>query len=147
MSSSPESIPFYHVVAAIIWRPDAVNSFLISKRQKGKHQEGLWELPGGKLEPGETRLNGLQRELEEEINIRCTDSRPFRQVRHEYQDRSILLDVWEVTAFEGEVKARENQLIRWIRVENMGRYRFPEADRPIIDAIANNAKAKREHPP
>ncbi len=135
------------MVAAIIWQPGKDNSFLISKRQKGKHLEGFWELPGGKLKPGEGRLNGLRRELEEEINIRCTDTRPFRQVRHEYKDRSILLDVWEVRAYEGVVKAREAQQVRWIGVEEMAGYRFPEADRPIIDAIANSAKAGRVRRP
>jgi 8-oxo-dGTP diphosphatase len=143
----PALMPFYHVVAAIIWQPGKDNSLLISKRQKGKHLEDFWELPGGKLEPGESRLNGLRRELEEEINIRCTNARPFRQVRHEYRDRSILLDVWEVRTFEGVVKAREDQQVRWVRVENMGRYRFPEADQPIIDFIANSVKAGRvRHP-
>ena len=139
MSKLTNSMPFYHVVAAIIWRPDTDNSFLISKRQKGKHLEGFWELPGGKLETGESRLNGLRRELEEEINIQCTDCRPFKQVRHVYNDRSILLDVWEVKAFEGEVKAREDQQVRWIKVENVRKYQFPEADQPIIDAIVNSA--------
>lgn len=137
------SMPFYHVVAAIVWQPGIDNSLLISRRQKGKHLEGFWELPGGKLKPGESRLNGLRRELEEEISIRCTDARPFRQVRHEYRDRSILLDVWEVNSFEGVIKAREGQQVRWVRVENMGRYRFPEADQPIIDSIANSVKAGR----
>jgi 8-oxo-dGTP diphosphatase len=143
----PALMPFYHVVAAIIWQPGKDNSLLISKRQKGKHLEDFWELPGGKLEPGESRLNGLRRELEEEINIRCTNARPFRQVRHEYRDRSILLDVWEVRTFEGVVKAREDQQVRWVRVENMGIYRFPEADQPIINSIANSVKAGRvRHP-
>ncbi len=143
----PGWTPFYHVVAAIVWQPGKDNFFLISKRQKGKHLEGFWELPGGKLEPGESPLNGLRRELEEEINIRCINARPFRQVRHEYRDRSILLDVWEVRTFEGVVKAREGQQVRWVRVENMGRYRFPEADQPIIDSIADSAKAKKvRHP-
>jgi len=145
MSKLSASVPFYHVVAAIIWRPAADSSLLISKRQKGKHLEGLWELPGGKLELGETRIEGLRRELKEEIDIFCTDSEPFKQVRYEYENCSILLDVWEVHAFEGEVQAREGQEVRWINVDNIGKYQFPAADQPIIDAIANNAKAKKAH--
>ena len=145
MSKLSASVPFYHVVAAIIWRPEADSSLLISKRQKGKHLEGLWELPGGKLELGETRIEGLRRELKEEVDIFCTDSEPFKQVRYEYEDCSILLDVWEVHAFEGEVQAREGQEVRWINVENIGKYQFPAADQPIIDAIANSAKAKKAH--
>ncbi len=145
MSKLSGSVPFYHVVAAIICRPEVDSSLLISKRQKGKHLEGLWELPGGKLELGETRIEGLRRELKEEIDIFCTDSEPFKQVRYEYENCSILLDVWEVHAFEGEVQAREGQEVRWINVDNIGKYQFPAADQPIIDAIANNAKAKKVH--
>lgn len=145
--STPENVPFYHVVAAIVWEPGKDNSFLISKRQEGKHLEGFWELPGGKLESGESRLAGLQRELEEEINIRCTNARPFRQVRHRYNDRSVLLDVWEVMKFEGAVKALEGQQVRWISVENMGKYKFPQADQPIIESIASNAIAGKAHLP
>ncbi len=143
----PGSLPFYHVVAAIVWQPEKDNTFLIAKRQKGKHLAGFWELPGGKLEPGESRLKGLRRELKEELNIHCTDTRPYQQVRHDYKDRSILLDVWEVRAFEGVVEACEDQEVHWVKVENIGRYRFPEADQPILDTIKNNAKVKRVHHP
>ena len=135
-----------HVVAAIIWQPGADHRFLISKRAKGKHLEGYWELPGGKIEPGESRRQALDRELREEIDILPAKARPFKQVSHHYPDRNILLDVWEVISFKGKVTACEGQEVRWIAIDDLGKYRFPEADIPVMQAIANIATIKTEHP-
>ena len=81
----------------------------------------------------------------------CTFYNPeltfLKQVSHKYQDRNILLDVWEVISFKGNVIAREGQEVRWITIDDMGMYRFPEADIPVIQAIANNAKVKTAHLP
>lgn len=136
-----------HVVAAIIWLPGSSDRLLISKRQKGKHLQGYWELPGGKLESGESRRQALDRELSEEINIVPLKASSFRQVSHKYQDRSILLDVWEVTSFKGEVKPREGQEVRWVAIDQLTEYQFPAADIPIMAAITNNAKVKKVHLP
>ncbi len=138
---------YIHVVAAIIWQPGSNDRFLISKRQKGKHLEDYWELPGGKIEPGESRRQALDRELREEIDIVSVKARSFKQVSHKYQDRNILLDVWEVISFKGNVIAREGQEVRWITIDDMGMYRFPEADIPVIQAIANSAIIKTAHLP
>lgn len=129
------------MVAAIIWHPRQVGSFLISQRQQGKHLEHFWELPGGKKEPGETRARALQRELSEEVNIRVIDTSPFMQVKHEYRDRSILLDVWQVSSFDGNATGSEGQEIRWITIDELNNYRFPDADIPVLEAIKNSAKA------
>jgi len=134
-----------HVVAAIIWQPGKDHRFLISKRQKGKHLEGFWELPGGKLEPGESRRQALDRELREEIDIVSVKARGFKQVSHQYEDRNILLDVWEVASFKGNVSAREGQELRWIDIDELGRYQFPEADMPVIRAIVNISRVKKEY--
>ena len=108
---------YIHVVAAIIWMPDNSNRFLISERQKGKHLQGYWELPGGKLETGESRLHALHRELIEEINIVPVEISEFMQIGHQYEDRNILLDVWQVFSFEGQLRALEDQKIKWVAGE------------------------------
>jgi len=138
---------YIHVVAAVIWQPGSSDRFLISKRQKGKHLQDYWELPGGKIESGESRRQALDRELREEIDIVPVKARAFQQVRHQYKDRNILLDVWEVTSFKGNVVAREGQEVRWVAVDQLAKYRFPAADLTILESIANNAKVKTAHLP
>jgi 8-oxo-dGTP diphosphatase len=144
-SEENKSSNYIHVVAAIIWQPGSRDRFLISKRQKGKHLQDYWELPGGKMECGESRRQALDREIREEIDIVIVKARGFKQVNHNYEDRSILLDVWEVRSFNGNVKPREGQKVRWIAVDEMAKYRFPAADLPILEAIANNVTVKKEH--
>ncbi len=138
---------YIHVVAAIIWQPHSSDRFLISKRQKGKHLQGFWELPGGKMAPGESRRQALDRELREEINIVPVKAIAFKQVSHIYEDLSILLDVWEVTSFKGNVESCEGQEIRWVAVGELAGYQFPAADIPIIEAITNIARVKTAHLP
>jgi 8-oxo-dGTP diphosphatase len=133
-----------HVVAAIIWQQDnpqpGQQNFLIAQRPKGKHLEDYWEFPGGKLEPGESPWQALQRELAEEIGILPTKASPYLQVYHRYPDRNILLDVWLVEEYRGEVVSCEGQQLRWINLSQVDRYRLPAADLPIIEAIKSSAK-------
>ena len=126
---------YIHVVAAIIWKQDNSQQFLIARRQKGKHLEHYWELPGGKVEIDESPRQALQRELAEEINIRAVSATRFMQVYHRYPDRNILLDSWIVDAYQGEVKSREQQALAWIDCDQIRAYRFPDADLPILDAL------------
>jgi 8-oxo-dGTP diphosphatase len=137
---------YVHVVAAIIWQPGSGDKILISKRQKGRHLADFWELPGGKVEAGESRLQALNRELSEEIDIIPVKASAFKQVRHNYKDHNILLDVWQVTSFKGQVQALEGQKVLWVGIDELAKFRFPEADLPILAAITNNVKVKTEHP-
>ena len=136
----PETLPAdaIHVVAAIVWKPEAVDCFLISRRQKGKHLQGYWELPGGKLESGEARWDGLQRELNEEIGITAIEGNPYMAISHGYEDRNIYLDVWQITDFSGVVEPREEQQIRWIRVCEINQYQFPDADLPVLARLTHD---------
>ena len=133
--------PHLHVVAAIVWHRRDSTRFLIARRQKGKHLEDLWELPGGKLESGESRWRGLQRELAEEVDIHAVHGQPFMQVYHRYPERNVLLDTWTVEEYSGEVRARENQAVAWVEIDALEDYRFPAADLPILEAITRKAKA------
>lgn len=129
---------YIHVVAALIWHRHNRRRFLIAQRQKGKHLEDYWEFPGGKLEAGESPWQGLQRELNEEINIRPISATQYIRVYYRYPDRNILLDTWSVESYRGEIEAREQQLVKWINVSQADDYRFPPADIPILEAIKNN---------
>ncbi|WP_019341773.1 Nudix family hydrolase [Stutzerimonas stutzeri] len=121
-----------HVAAGVIRGCDG--HVLIAKRSMDKHQGGLWEFPGGKVEEGETAEGALARELAEELGIAVTAARPLIQVRHDYPDKQVLLDVWEVLEFDGEPHGAEGQPLAWEPAENLHRYEFPAANRPIITA-------------
>jgi 8-oxo-dGTP diphosphatase len=122
-----------HVVAAALLDGDA--RVLIQRRPAHAHQGGLWEFPGGKLEPGEGREQGLQREIHEELGIHVREAEPLIAVPHDYGDRRVLLDVWRVRRWEGDIHPREGQPIAWVAAAELGRYRFPAADRPVLRAL------------
>jgi 8-oxo-dGTP diphosphatase len=108
---------------------------LVARRHDDAHQGGLWEFPGGKLEPGESPLQGLGRELEEEIGILVLAASPLVRVHHDYPERAVLLDVWHVTRWRGEPRGAEGQPLRWMQVTEMQPSAFPPADGPVIDAL------------
>jgi len=121
-----------HVVAAVI--SNANGDVLIAKRPDDKHQGGLWEFPGGKLEQSETREQALTRELKEELGIVVDSCTPLIKIRHDYSDKSVLLDVWRVDAFSGEAHGKEGQAIAWVSLDELEQYEFPAANKPIIAA-------------
>ncbi|WP_417532979.1 Nudix family hydrolase [Marinobacterium stanieri] len=121
-----------HVAAAVI--RDRRGRILIARRPDDKHQGGLWEFPGGKVEPGEPVADALSRELEEELGIRVTSARPLILIPHHYPDKSVLLDVWDVDGFEGEAHGAEGQPIEWVCPEALDDFEFPAANVPILNA-------------
>jgi len=122
-----------HVAAGVI--SDADGRVLIAKRHQGAHQGGLWEFPGGKLEPGEPLAQGLARELDEELGIQLKDSQPLIRLRHDYGDRQVLLDIHRVLSYQGQPSGREGQPLAWQLPADMDPEQFPAADRPVISAL------------
>ncbi|WP_313554632.1 Nudix family hydrolase [Stutzerimonas nitrititolerans] len=121
-----------HVAAAVIRSADG--HILIARRPLDKHQGGLWEFPGGKVEAGESVQAALARELLEELGIEVTRAQPLIQVRHDYPDKQVLLDVWQVLAFRGEAHGAEGQPLAWVTASELDGFEFPAANRPIISA-------------
>lgn len=121
-----------HVAAAVIRGADG--KILIAKRADTQHQGGLWEFPGGKVEEGEAVQAALRRELAEELGIVVTASRPLIKIHHDYADKHVLLDVWEVSGFTGEPHGAEGQPLRWVTARELADYDFPAANRPIVAA-------------
>lgn len=121
-----------HVAAAVILNTQG--QILLARRPEDKHQGGLWEFPGGKVEPAEPVVEALARELDEELGIQITTARPLIQIPHHYPDKSVLLDVYEVSAFEGEAYGREGQPIAWVERAELAGYEFPAANKPIVAA-------------
>lgn len=121
-----------HVAAAVIRSNDG--RILIARRADSQHQGGLWEFPGGKVEAGEAVEIALARELNEELGIVVTQARPLIKVRHDYPDKQVLLDVWEVNGFTGEAHGAEGQPLAWVSARELSQYDFPEANQPIVAA-------------
>lgn len=122
-----------HVAAAVIY--DGLGRILLTKRGENTHQGGLWEFPGGKLEIGETVAQGLQRELKEELGIDLLQHRPLIKNLHHYPDKSVLLDVHLVTAYQGVPHGLEGQPLEWVKSSRLSDFPMPEADLPIITAV------------
>jgi 8-oxo-dGTP diphosphatase len=125
------SIPLHigDVVCAIIERD---GGFLIARRSAGRHLARRWEFPGGKVEPGESEVEALERELLEELAIRVEIVERLTSVEHSYPDRSLRLIAYRCTIVDGEPYAGEHEELRWIAIDEVCQYDFPEADLPIL---------------
>jgi 8-oxo-dGTP diphosphatase len=132
-----------HVAAGVI--VDADGRLLLAERPAGKHLAGLWEFPGGKLEPGESVATALARELAEELGIVVTASAPLVAVPWTYGEKSLLLDARWVTAWTGEPRSLEGQALRWARMDAVEPAILAPADRAILAACLL-AKPRRSHP-
>ncbi len=122
-----------HVAVAVV--VNERNEVLLALRPEDKHQGGLWEFPGGKVEAGEGVVQALERELLEEVGIGVKQARPLIQIRHHYGDKSVWLDVWRVERFDGEAHGREGQAVEWVAPERLHERRFPAANRAIVTAV------------
>lgn len=108
---------------------------LIAQRPEGKVAAGQWEFPGGKIEPGESARQALARELHEELGIVVRASRPLIKVTHDYRERTVLLDCWRISAWDGLPQGREGQALAWVRPERIADYPILAADAPIVSAL------------
>ena len=122
-----------HVTAGVML--DGNGKVLIAQRPAGKSMAGAWEFPGGKLAPGETRIGGLARELEEELGIWVDEARPLIRYRHRYADFSVDLDTWHVTRWHGTPEGREGQAFAWHPPETLVDIGLLPADAVVVRAI------------
>lgn len=122
-----------HVAVGVI--RDRQGNVLLTRRARQAHQGGLWEFPGGKLEMGEDIRQALRRELLEELGLEVEDAEPLIKIRHDYGDRLVLLDVWDVTAYSGVETACEGQAMRWTAPARLADLAFPAANVPIVKAV------------
>ncbi|MDI3263303.1 MAG: Nudix family hydrolase [Fulvimonas sp.] len=121
------------VVAAALL--DADGRVLLAQRPPGKALAGAWEFPGGKLEPGETPLAALARELDEELGIVPLDAEPLIRVPWLAGHRPLRLDAWQVRRWRGEPVAREGQALRWQPPAAVDPAELAPADRPLLHAL------------
>jgi 8-oxo-dGTP diphosphatase len=128
-----DSIPAMHVMAGVLL--DDEGRVLLAQRPAGRHQAGMWEFPGGKIEPGETPEAALARELEEEIGVTARHATPLIQVPHEAVGHVLLLDAWVVDQWEGEPRSLEGQALQWLLPTQIDPAVLRPADTPILQAL------------
>ena len=122
-----------HVVAGVI--QDARGRILLARRTAGRDLAGMWEFPGGKVDPGENPEQALARELHEELGIRIKDCTPLIAVPQAYRDKRIVLDVRRIGAWSGSAVGRERQALAWVPPDKLASYPMPTADRPVVAAL------------
>jgi 8-oxo-dGTP diphosphatase len=129
------SKPILLVVAAALI--DVDGRVLIAERPPGRSMAGLWEFPGGKVAPGESPEAALVRELREELSIEVCETcvAPFTFASHAYDDFHLLMPLYLCRQWEGDIRPREGQRIKWVRASALRDYPMPPADLPLIPML------------
>ena len=133
-SPSPNSaMRHFHVAAGVLRNADG--QVLINQRMEAGPFCGLWEFPGGKINSDESAPAALKRELMEELGIEVTAAEPFMNLTHEYPDRTVELEFFDVTEWSGEPAGLEGQQIRWVDVADLRSSEFLQADAPVVELL------------
>ena len=129
------SVKLILVAACALIDPDG--RVLLAQRPQGKSMAGLWEFPGGKIEPGERPEQSLIRELKEELNIVVKEAclAPLTFASHAYSDFHLLMPLYVCRRWAGMVEAREQQALKWVRPNELRNYPMPPADEPLISHL------------
>ena len=129
------SVRLVLVAACALIDPDG--RVLIAQRPPGKSMAGLWEFPGGKVEPGERPEQSLIRELKEELGIAVKEEclAPLTFASHLYPDFHLLMPLYVCRRWEGFVEAQEGQQLKWVRPPELRNYPMPPADEPLISHL------------
>lgn len=124
----------YVVAVALVDRDGRV---LLAQRPPGKKMAGLWEFPGGKIEPGETPEHALCRELHEELGIDTKASclAPLTFASHSYDDFHLFMPVFVCRVWQGAVTSKEGQSFAWVYPKDFNKYPMPPADVPLISVL------------
>ena len=125
------------VLVSAVARVDADGRVLIAQRPEGKAMAGLWEFPGGKIEPSETPEVALVRELKEELGIETWDSclAPLTFASHSYDDFHLLMPLFICRKWQGIVAPKEGQKLKWVYAKELRDYPVPDADIPLIPIL------------
>ncbi|MBT3991029.1 MAG: (deoxy)nucleoside triphosphate pyrophosphohydrolase [Rhodospirillaceae bacterium] len=122
------------VLVAAVALIDVDGRILLAQRPAGKQMAGLWEFPGGKVEESETPEAALVRELNEELGIDISESclAPLTFASHAYDDFHLLMPLYLCRVWKGVPQAKEEQALKWVRLEKFDDYPMPPADIPLV---------------
>jgi 8-oxo-dGTP diphosphatase len=126
--------PRQPLLVAAVALVDRDGRVLIAQRPPGKSMAGLWEFPGGKVDPGETPEAALIRELKEELDVDTAESclAPFTFASHTYEDFHLLMPLYVCRVWEGNPRPMEGQTLAWARPNEIKNYPMPPADKPLV---------------
>jgi 8-oxo-dGTP diphosphatase len=138
---TPIAFPVAHelllvVACALV---DADRRVLIAQRPEGKSMAGLWEFPGGKVEPGESPEDALIRELEEELGVSTKTAclAPVSFASHSYENFHLLMPLYACRKWQGVPQPREHTALKWVRPQALRDFAMPPADEPLIAALCD----------
>jgi len=130
------SKPHFHVTAGLVWKD---GKLLITRRPEGSHLAGYWEFPGGKQEPGESLEACLEREIQEELDMKVKVVKHLLQIDHDYETKSITLHLFQCSWLNGTPTPLGCDEIRWVRPEELDNYKLPPPDLQLLPIIQNLA--------
>ncbi len=133
----PPPAPARIILVAAVALIDPDGRVLLAQRPEGKSLAGMWEFPGGKVEPGESPETALIRELHEELGIDTWHSclAPLTFASHAYDDFHLLMPLYACRRWEGIAHPREGQRLAWVRPNDLRSYPMPPADEPLIPIL------------
>jgi 8-oxo-dGTP diphosphatase len=120
-------------VTAAIWVENG--KVLIARRRTGVSQAGLWEFPGGKVRPGETPQQCLQREIQEELGVTIAVGNFFAESIYAYEAETIRLLAYRVSVKSGAIALNDHAELAWVAMADLSGYRFCPADVPLVKKL------------
>jgi 8-oxo-dGTP diphosphatase len=117
------------VAIALVWRSGRL---LVTRRRRGTHLAGLWEFPGGKFRAAESAERCAEREVLEEVGVRCHAVGRRASIAHDYPERSVVLHPVDCEFESGEPRAREVSAFAWVQPSELSGYTFPEANAALL---------------
>ena len=137
MTESRGPVPHKQIGVAVIWNDQ--HQILIDRRRQEGLLGGLWEFPGGKIEPNETVTDCIRREIMEELGIEIEVGERLIVVEHAYTHFKVTLNVHHCRHLSGEPQPIECDEVKWVTLDEIEQYPFPKANVVIIEALKEYA--------